>query len=155
MSSLLLDSPVNIGHLQVRNRTVFPPMLLNYATDRGEVSERLIEFYRRRAAGGFGLMITECCFVRYKGGISTRGLALYDDRFLPGLARLASAVQAEGSRLGVQIFFDGAGRTFASDETVSIGPSDLTPWNGPYMQPKNSPYIVPGRHRHTIYRIGP
>jgi len=135
MSSLLLDSPVNIGHLQVRNRTVFPPMLLNYATDRGEVSERLIEFYRRRAAGGFGLMITECCFVRYKGGISTRGLALYDDRFLPGLARLASAVQAEGSRLGVQIFFDGAGRTFASDETVSIGPSDLTPWNGPYMQP--------------------
>ncbi|HST05773.1 MAG TPA: FAD-dependent oxidoreductase, partial [Chloroflexia bacterium] len=87
-------------------------------------------------------MITECCFVRYKGGISTRGLALYDDRFLPGLARLASAVQAEGSLLGVQVFFDGAGRTFASDETVSIGPSDLTPWNGPYMQPLTQEEIL-------------
>jgi 2,4-dienoyl-CoA reductase-like NADH-dependent reductase (Old Yellow Enzyme family) len=117
-------------------------MLLNFATDRGEVTERLTGFYQRCAAGGYGLVVTECTFVRFKGGISTRGIALYDDRFLPGVARLASAVHTEGSRLGVQIFFDGAGRTFASDETVSIGPSDLTPWGGPFMSPMTAEDIL-------------
>jgi 2,4-dienoyl-CoA reductase-like NADH-dependent reductase (Old Yellow Enzyme family) len=124
-----------IGGLEIANRAVFPAILMNYASDRGEVTERLIEHYRQLARGGYGLIISECTFPQFKGGIATRGLALYDDRFIPGLKRLANAVKQHGSLLGVQIFFDGAGRVFASDETVSIGPSNLSPWNGPFMRP--------------------
>lgn len=134
MSITELNSPGHIGTLEVPNRFVFPSMLMNFASDRGEATERLVAFHRRMAAGGFGLIMTECVFPQFKGGIATRGLALYDDRFRPGFARLTEAVHGEGARLGAQIFFDGAGRTFASDETVSIGPSDLTPWGGPYMK---------------------
>lgn len=130
----LLDQPGFIGKLRVPRRSVFPPMLMNYASDRGEVTQRLVSYYRRLARGGYGLLITECIFPQFKGGIATRGLALYDDRFMPGFRRLADAVHEEGALLGAQIFFDGAGRTFASEETVSIGPSDLTPWGGPYMR---------------------
>ncbi|WP_144295328.1 FAD-dependent oxidoreductase [Rhodoligotrophos appendicifer] len=131
----LIHEPGRIGSLTVPRRSVFPAMLMNYCSDRGEVTERLIGFYRRLARGGFGLIVTECIFPQFKGGIATRGLALYDDRFIPGFRRLAAAVHEEGALLGAQIFFDGAGRTFASEETVSIGPSDLTPWNGPFMRP--------------------
>jgi 2,4-dienoyl-CoA reductase-like NADH-dependent reductase (Old Yellow Enzyme family) len=132
---MILATPSKIRNLQVRNRTVFPAMLLNYATDRGEVSQRLVDFHRRMAAGGFGVLVTECVFPQFKGGIATRGMALYDSRFLPGLRRLTDAVHEEGALLNVQVFFDGAGRVFASDETVSIGPSDLAAVGGPSMRP--------------------
>ncbi len=138
---LRIDSPGEIGPIRLRGRSVFPPMLMNFATDRGEVTQRLVEFYRRLAAGGFGLVMTECIFPQFKGGIATRGLALYDDRFLPGMGRLVRAVHAEGAKLGAQIFFDGAGRIFASDETVSIGPSDLSPWGGPSMRTMTIPEL--------------
>ncbi|OFW44655.1 MAG: hypothetical protein A3J29_19305 [Acidobacteria bacterium RIFCSPLOWO2_12_FULL_67_14b] len=130
-----LATPGKIGSLTLPGRCVFAPILMQFATDRGEVTQRLVEFYRRLAGGGFALIVSECTFPQYKGGIATRGLALYDDRFVPGVARLAAAVHAEGARLAVQVFFDGAGRVFASDETVSIGPSDLAPFNGPSMRP--------------------
>jgi 2,4-dienoyl-CoA reductase-like NADH-dependent reductase (Old Yellow Enzyme family)/thioredoxin reductase len=108
---------------------------MNLASDRGEVTGRLIDHYRSLSAGGYGLVISECTFVQYKGGVSTRGLALHDDHLRPGLSLLARAVHQEGGKLGVQLFFDGAGRTFASDESKSIGPSDLSQWGGPQMRP--------------------
>ena len=134
MAAQLAESG-QIGGLRLRNRAVFPAMLMNFASDRGEVTERLIAFHRRLAQGGYGLIVTECVFVQFKGGIATRGLALYDDRFVPGLARLVNEVHEAGAAIGVQLFFDGAGRTFASDESISIGPSDLTEFGGPYMRP--------------------
>ena len=132
---IVLLTPGRIGTLALRNRAVFPPLLLNLASDRGEVTDRLVDHYRALAAGGYGLLVSECTFVQYKGGVATRGIALYDDHFRPGFARLAKAVHAEGARLGVQLFFDGAGRTFASDESVSVGPSDLSTSGGPSMRP--------------------
>ena len=131
----LLAEPGHIAGLRIRNRIVFPAMLMNFASDRGEVTGRLVEFYRSLALGGYGLIISECVFVQFKGGIATRGLALYDDRFVPGLSRLVSEVHDAGAALGIQLFFDGAGRTFASDESVSVGPSDLTEFGGAYMRP--------------------
>ncbi|MBX3576168.1 MAG: FAD-dependent oxidoreductase [Rhizobiaceae bacterium] len=130
----LLGQPGRIGRLELPNRAVFPPMLMNYASDRGEVTERLVAYYRSLARGGYGLIVTECIFPQFKGGIATRGLAFYDDRFMPGFTRLVGAVHEEGALLGAQIFFDGAGRIFASEETVSIGPSDLAPFGGPSMR---------------------
>jgi 2,4-dienoyl-CoA reductase-like NADH-dependent reductase (Old Yellow Enzyme family) len=79
--------------------------------------------------------MTECCSVQFKGGVANRGLSLYDERFVPGLTRLAEAIHAEGAKLGVQLFYDGAGFDYAPDDTPKIGPSDLSAFNGPQMRP--------------------
>jgi 2,4-dienoyl-CoA reductase-like NADH-dependent reductase (Old Yellow Enzyme family) len=131
----MFETPLELASMRVRNRIVMPAMLLNYAADDGSVSDRLIDFFVARGRGGAGLLMTEACYARAKGGISTRGISAYDERFLPGLSELAGRVHETGAAAGVQLFFNGAGRKFATPDTVSIGPSDLTPWGGIWMRP--------------------
>jgi len=51
-----LFEPITVGSMTVPNRLVMTAMHLNY-TPVGEVTDRLIEFYRARARGGAGLII--------------------------------------------------------------------------------------------------
>jgi len=50
-----LFSPGRIGPVELRNRLVMAPMGTNYATASGEVTDRLLDYYAERAAGGTGL----------------------------------------------------------------------------------------------------
>lgn len=97
-----LFSPIQINQMQVKNRIVMTAMHLGY-TPEGEVTERLIEFYRRRAQGGVGLIIVGGCTIdEYAGMASMIGLS--EDRFIPGLKRLVEAVQAEGAKIAAQLY---------------------------------------------------
>ena len=53
-----LFQPGNIGALRLDNRLVMAPMGLPRADFEGHVTDELIAFYRPRAAGGVGLVIT-------------------------------------------------------------------------------------------------
>ena len=53
---LKLLSPIRIGPMTVRNRIVMPAMNTSYATTDGEVTDRLVGFYRARARGGVRMM---------------------------------------------------------------------------------------------------
>ena len=56
---MLLDNPIRIGHTHVSNRLVMPPMQTN-KTDRGHVTEELVQYYRDRAVlSRPGIIITE------------------------------------------------------------------------------------------------
>ena len=47
--------PLNVGSLRLPNRVVMTTVKLGYATPAGEVTDRHVAFYARRAAGGVGL----------------------------------------------------------------------------------------------------
>lgn len=97
-----LFSPIQINQMQVKNRIVMTAMHLGY-TPEGEVTERLIEFYRRRAQGGVGLIIVGGCTIdEYAGMASMIGLS--EDRFIPGLKRLVEAVHSEGAKIAAQLY---------------------------------------------------
>ena len=53
-----LFTPIRLGPARVRNRVVFSAHLTNFAEDN-RPGDRLIEYYRERAKGGAGLIITE------------------------------------------------------------------------------------------------
>ena len=59
MSFEKLWSPGKIGKMELKNRFVVPPMGTNYGNYDGFVTDEMIEYYRRRAAGGFGLIVVE------------------------------------------------------------------------------------------------
>ena len=100
-----LLSPIEIGRLRLRNRIVMPAMHLLY-TPEAEVNERLIAFYKERAAGGAGLLIVGGCSIdEYSGGRELIGLE--HDRFIPGLQRLTSAVHAHGALIAAQLYHAG------------------------------------------------
>ena len=62
-----LLSPGKIGTLELKNRFVVPPMGTNFGTYDGMVTDAMIAYYRRRAKGGFGLIIIEVTAVDRKG----------------------------------------------------------------------------------------
>jgi len=97
-----LFNPIKINGLEIKNRIVMTAMHLGY-TPEGIVTDRLVEFYKRRAKGGVGLIIVGGCTIdEYAGMASMIGLS--EDRFIPGLRRLTQEVKAEGTRIAAQLY---------------------------------------------------
>lgn len=130
-----LLSPGRIGRMEVRNRVVMSPMGSNYASDTGGVTDRLIRHYVERARGGTGLIVVENTTVQFPQG---RGAAVHlridADRFVPGLNRLAEAVQREGARIAIQLNHAGAltaphlcGGTPVAPSDIPVAPGKPTP----------------------------
>jgi len=77
-------------------------MHLGY-TPEGEVTDQLVDFYEARAKGGVGLIIVGGCPIDEYGGMAGM-IGLNHDRFIPGLKRLTSAVQAHGAKIAAQLY---------------------------------------------------
>ncbi|RJX36096.1 MAG: FAD-dependent oxidoreductase [Desulfarculus sp.] len=103
----LLFSPITLNQLTLRNRIILPAMHLNYTMDNGKVTDQLVEFYRERARGGAGLVIVGGCAINDLAG-GPIFVSIKKDEDVPGLARLARAVKAEGAAMGAQLYMAGA-----------------------------------------------
>jgi 2,4-dienoyl-CoA reductase-like NADH-dependent reductase (Old Yellow Enzyme family) len=110
MMASLLD-PLRVGHLELRNRIVMPPMLSGKATPEGHVTDELIQHYARRAAD-LGLQIVEATAISQTGlGIRLQ-VRLDSDQHIQGLERLVNAVHEEETPIAVQLgHVGGAGRS--------------------------------------------
>jgi len=125
----LLDS-IQVGKMTLRNRIVVPAMNTNYPTLEGEMTDQQVEFYRARARGGAGLVISGFSYVHPLGRGPARMLASYDDRFIPGLARWAAAVKAEGAKACLQIAHVGRRANPKTIGAQPVGPSAIAPAGG-------------------------
>ena len=105
MADLL--TPLTVKGHTLRNRMVMPPMETNLATEHGEVTDALIQSYVRHAQAGLGMIIVEFAYVRLDGRARVQQLGVHDDAMIPGLKRLAEAVQACGAVVGLQISHGG------------------------------------------------
>ena len=97
-----------IGALTIPNRIVMTAMGNHMAKPGGEVSRKDIAFYVERAKGGVGLIILETMTIDYepgKGNINQ--LSCDNDRFIPGLRKLADAIHAAGALVSAQIYHPG------------------------------------------------
>jgi len=123
-----LLEPLQVGPMQLRNRMCMPAMHLNY-TMGGEVSDQLVDFYAERARGGVALITVGGCGVEMAGG-GPMLIGLHEDRFIPGMARLAAAIQEHGAVAVAQLYHAGryAYTMFTGQPAVapSAIPSKLT-----------------------------
>jgi len=107
LSNILLQSG-KIGSLTLKNRLVMTPANLSYATSDGKVTPRLIEFYRRRAQGGVGLIIVGAVGVDPLR-INTAGvMQLSRDSDMEGMKALVDAIHLEGGKVFPQLWHPGA-----------------------------------------------
>lgn len=102
---LLEKYPLGKG-VTLRNRIVMAPMTTWSGNDDGTVSYEEEAYYRRRVQD-IGLVITGCTHVQENGIGFTGEFAAYDDKFLPGLKRLAIAAKSGGAPAILQIFHAG------------------------------------------------
>lgn len=128
MKNMKLFEPIEINHLQLKNRVVMPAMNLGYTHD-GTVNERLIEFYRQRALGGAGLIMVGGTAVE-KTGVIGGFVSLHADDFIKGHQQLCDTLHEEGAAAGCQLFQAGRySAAFSADMDVyapSPIPSRLT-----------------------------
>lgn len=80
-----LFSDGRIGGVAISNRMVMAPITTNLGDERGFVTDKVIGFYRKRAAGGVGALIIEAMQVDPSSKIVIREIGIYDDAFIPGL----------------------------------------------------------------------
>ena len=89
-----LLSPGTIGSLEIRNKTVMCAMGMSQS-DQGFVNQAVINHYAERAKGGIGLIMVEVTCVDAPVGLNTsRMLVIDDDKYIPGLKRLADEVHS-------------------------------------------------------------
>lgn len=96
-----LFSPIQIGPLQIKNRVVLAPLDAGLHGPEGEVTDRYIDFLVDRARGETGLLITEFTSVWQETRVVTT--SVWDDKFVPELARMADAVHEAGAPVFMQI----------------------------------------------------
>jgi 2,4-dienoyl-CoA reductase-like NADH-dependent reductase (Old Yellow Enzyme family) len=92
----MLEKPIRIGSLELRNRLVMPPM----ATERsagGEVTEALVNYYDEMSAGGWlGLIVQEHAFITMQGKASPNQISFAEDECIPGLKRVTDVIHKNG-----------------------------------------------------------
>lgn len=123
-----LFTPGAIGPVVIRNRTVMPPITTRYADDEGFVTDDLIAYYSARGRGGAGLIVVEMASPEPVGRHRRRELSIYDDRFVPGLTRLASEIKAAGARVSIQLGHGGGHTREDICGEHPIAPSAIPHW---------------------------
>ncbi|MDD5127592.1 MAG: FAD-dependent oxidoreductase [Dehalococcoidales bacterium] len=125
-----LFEPGKIGGMELKNRIVMPPMYTGYATDKGQVTQRLIDYYEARARGGAGLVIIEITSPYAVGRTYQFQLSLAEDSTVPGFKKLADAVHKHGAKVAVQLHH--GGKDIRKDLTGNppVAPSPVSLFGG-------------------------
>ena len=99
-----LLSPGRIGTLELRNRIIMSPMGDDLCHEDGTVSDQQLAYAEARARGGVACVMLGSVAVGWPTGTSNQcQTGISDDRFIPGLTRLADAVHAHGARIALQL----------------------------------------------------
>lgn len=129
---------IKIGNLELKNRVMMAPMENGMAAlGTGEVTERIIKFFEKRAENNVALIMPGSIGVSPEGrGLPTQ-LSMYDESHVAGHKRLVDALHAKGTLVGAQIYH--AGRQ------ASEGITGLTP-----LAPSAMPCAILSNHPEEI-----
>jgi len=105
-----LLQPFERDKIKLRNRFVMAPMTRE-ASPGGVPGADVAEYYRRRAAGGVALIVSEGSFIPHPAsGWSASIPSLEGARAAEGWSRVLDAVHAEGAAMYCQLWHQGAAR---------------------------------------------
>ncbi|UCF92962.1 MAG: FAD-dependent oxidoreductase [Desulfobacterales bacterium] len=127
-----LFQPGQIGNMTLKNRVVMPPMERCYANEDGSVTQRYIDYLVERAKGGVSLIFVESTYVDPVGRGRRYQLGVYDDSLIPGLRRMAEAVQQQGAKIAIEIHHAGreTSATVTGRQLVAPSPVPCLPAGG-------------------------
>ncbi|MFE7110998.1 NADH:flavin oxidoreductase [Streptomyces sp. NPDC057575] len=114
-------APAKLGPLTLRNRIV-KAATFEGATPKALVTDQLIEYHRRPAAGGVGMTTVAYLAVAPEGRTERHQIWMRPEAG-PGLRRLTDAVHAEGAAVSAQIGHAGPVADAVSNRSPALGPT--------------------------------
>ena len=116
----MFAEPKKIGKLEIKNRFVRSATHEGLATGDGEITDKLVDFYKTLSEGGSGLIITSYAFIQQSGRATDKQIGVYKDDFIPGLQKIADIIHKHGEGCKVVLQLVHAGRqSFHVKETVA------------------------------------
>ena len=129
-----LFDPVMLGSLELRNRLVMAPMTRAFSPG-GVPGPNVADYYRRRAEGGVGLIITEGTWVGHPSASNDPNVPnFFGEEALAGWREVCRQVHGAGAKIVPQLWHVGAAAKSevaeiyadsVADETERLGPSGL------------------------------
>ena len=117
-----LFDPFEIRGLRLNNRIVMPAMGRHF-NDDGVPSEAYVDYFRRRAAAGTGLLITEVASVEHPVSQAHPGYArLHGEDALESYGRIVEAVHGAGGRIIPQLVHCGTVREVGASPNPDLAP---------------------------------
>lgn len=142
-----LFQPVVLGSLNLPSRLVMAPMTRNFSPG-GVPTEQVVEYYRRRAAEGVGLIISEGTTVNHCAANGYPDVPrFHDEDALAGWRKVVDAVHEAGGKFAPQLWHVGNVRRLGS------GPDGNVPGYGPMEKRKDDKVIVHGMTRDDIQDV--
>ena len=121
MSFEHLLSPMKIGTMEVKNRTVMTAAEFSLGQANGKPTERLMDYYEERAKGGVGLIIPGICRVNDMGAASTfTQLAMSHDYHIEPMHEFAERLHKHGAKLCLQLHHPGRQGYSSSTNSLPI-----------------------------------
>jgi len=102
-----LFTPLTVGNLTLKNRIVMSPMTRQFSPG-GIPTQEVAAYYRRRAEGGAGLIVTEGTGIEDDAALDGPSIpVLYGDAALAGWKHVVDEVHAAGGRIFPQLWHQG------------------------------------------------
>jgi N-ethylmaleimide reductase len=130
--------------ISVRNRTVMSAMTRGFADGDHNATPGIVEYYRRRAAGGVGLILTEGVVIHPSADGYNNVPHIATDAQAESWRPVVEAVHAEGGKIACQLWH--CGRISHPDYTGGVPPISSTDRAAEGVNRQNDkPYGVPER----------
>jgi 2,4-dienoyl-CoA reductase-like NADH-dependent reductase (Old Yellow Enzyme family) len=113
-------APAKLGPLTLRNR-IIKAATFEAATPDALVTDDLINYHRKPAAGGVGMTTVAYCAVSPAGRTERRQIWMREEA-IPGLRRLTDAIHAEGAAISAQIGHAGPVADARSNKAKALAP---------------------------------
>lgn len=144
MCTSVLFNPFQCKSLAINNRIVMAPMTRGFCPN-GVPGENVAEYYRKRVAGGVGLIISEGTMVNYPAGTDNINYpSFYGETALAGWKKVIDAVHEAGGKMVPQLWHAGSTRrpgTGPHPESPSASPSGLIGPNKKLFDPLSTAEI--------------
>jgi 2,4-dienoyl-CoA reductase-like NADH-dependent reductase (Old Yellow Enzyme family) len=127
LDTSVLFRPFRIKSLELKNRIVMAPMT-RYSAPGGIPGDANVAYYRRRAAGGVGLILSEGTVIDRPASRNEPGIPFFHgEAALAGWKHVIDAVHAAGGRMAPQIWHTGStkGMSGWQPEAAVESPSGL------------------------------
>lgn len=142
-----LFAPFRLGNLELPTRVVMAPMTRSFSPG-GVPNAKVIEYYRRRAAAGVGLIVTEGTTVGHKASNGYPNVPrFYGEDALAGWKQVVDAVHAEGGKIVPQLWHVGNVRKLGTEPDASV------PGFGPMEKLKDGKVVVHGMTQADIDEV--
>jgi 2,4-dienoyl-CoA reductase-like NADH-dependent reductase (Old Yellow Enzyme family) len=142
-----LFKPFQMGSLTLPTRIVMAPMTRSFSPG-GVPNSKVIEYYRRRASAGVGLIITEGTTVGHKASNGYPDVPqFFGEAALEGWRKVVEAVHQEGGKIVPQLWHVGAVRRLGTE------PDGTVPAYGPTEKLKDGNVVVHGMSKQDIDEV--